>query len=149
MYSNILIATDGSECSDKAVAQGIELAKACKGKVHIVTVTEPFNSLGDEQHMFAGLPDPMRKQAIDFLFEATHKTLEKAAKSADAAGVEWTTASLENAHPYDAIIEAADAADCDLIVVGSHGRRGLSRLLLGSEATKVLTHSKRPVLVCR
>ena len=149
MYQHILIGTDGSELAAQAVFHGIGLAKACGAKVTIVTVTEPLNSLGDKDHMFAGLPDPMRQQAINFLFEGAKNALEQAGNVANGAGVKSSQLSVEHSHPSEAIIETAENSGCDLIVMASHGRRGASRLLLGSETAKVLTHTNIPVLICR
>ena len=149
MYKHILIATDGSELATNAVIQGTRLALACKAKVTILTVTEPFHSLGDRDHMFAGLPDQVRQQAKDFLFESARKTLEQARKTAAAAEIECQLKSVEDTRPYAAIIATAEEDGCDLIVMASHGRSGISRVLLGSETTKVLAHTNIPTLVCR
>ena len=149
MYRHVLIATDGSELSAKAVQHGLALAKACRAEATIITVTEPFNTLGDKQHMFSGLSDDLRQQAIDFLFKESKTTLEQAGNAAKVAAVECGLKSVENAHPFEAIIETAEQDGCDLIVMASHGRSVASRLLLGSETMKVLTHTKIPVLVCR
>lgn len=149
MYKHILIATDGSELAAKAVAQGIDLAKSCNAKATIITVTEPFNSLGEKEHMFSGLSDKLREQAVNFLFEAANTTLKEAAKVADAAAIEYELKSVENHQPFKAIVSAAKQDNCDLIVMASHGRSGLSKFLLGSETMKTLTHTKIPTLVCR
>ena len=149
MYQRILIATDGSELSAKAIENGLSLAKACRAEVIIVTVTEPLHSLGDRRHMFQGVPEPLRQQAIDILFEASKQALADAEAAAQSANVPATVKSLEEQHPYEAIIAAAREHDCDLIVMASHGRQGATRILLGSETTKVLTHTDIPVLVCR
>jgi nucleotide-binding universal stress UspA family protein len=149
MYQHVLIATDGSELATKAVKQGVGLAKACKAKVTIVVVTEPFNSLGDKQHMFSGLPDDLRRQAVNFLFEAANRALKQAGNVAEAASVRCSLKSIENTHPFEAIIATAEQDGCDLLVMASHGRSGVSKLLLGSETMKVLTHPQIPVLVCR
>ena len=149
MYRHILIATDGSECSDKAVSQGLELAKASGAEVTVVTVTEPFASLGDREHMFEDMPDEFRRQAVDYLFESARVTLRKAEDYAGHLGIRCHTLHIEQDQPFEAIDKTAEQEGCDLIVVGSHGRRGMSRLLVGSEAMRVLTHTKIPVLVCR
>lgn len=149
MYEHILIATDGSQLAAKALLTGISLAKACNAKVTVVTVTRPFNSMGDKEHMFSGLPEAVRQQAIGYLFEEAKATLKNAGNVAKTAGVECALRSEESAHPFEAIIAVAKNDDCDLIVMASHGRSGASQLLLGSETTKVLTHTEIPVLVCR
>ena len=149
MYKHILIATDGSELASKAVAEGLGLASACKARATVLTVSAPFSSLGDAQHMFAGLPEAMRRQAINYLYEEAKTTLKQAQNAAKSAGVDCAVKSVEDAHPFQPITMVAEQDNCDLIVMASHGRSGASRLLLGSETTKVLTHSKIPVLVCR
>ena len=149
MYRHILIATDGSELATNAVTHGTRLARACQAKVTVLTVTEPFHSLGDRDHMFAGLPDQLRQQAKDFLFDSARETLEQARQVAAQAQVECNLKSVEDSRPYEAIVATAEQDGCDLIVMASHGRSGLSSVLLGSETTKVLTHTKIPTLVCR
>lgn len=145
MYKHLLIAIDGSELAQKALQHGLTLAKALDARVTIVTVSEPW-------HAYAGgdatMPFPVKeyqesvaKWALDIL--ATAK------KNADAAGVDCTTIHIKDDYPADGILTAADKNDCDLIVMASHGRRGLSRLVLGSQANHVVTHSHRPVLICR
>jgi nucleotide-binding universal stress UspA family protein len=128
MYTNILIPTDGSELSEKAVSHGIGLAKRIGAKVTVLTVLPPFQ-----------------------IFRAEHaeKTLGAAARLAQAAGVACEGVHVEHDYPYQAIIDTAASKGCDLIVMASHGRHGISAVLLGSETMKVLTHSKTPVLVHR
>jgi nucleotide-binding universal stress UspA family protein len=128
MYKNILIATDGSELSEKAVNHGIALAKRIGAKVTVLTVVQPLHT---------------------FTAEYAEKTLGAAARLAQAAGVECEGVHVEHDFPYQAIIDTAASKGCDLIVMASHGRHGISALVLGSETVKVLTHSKIPVLVHR
>ncbi len=149
MYKHILIATDGSELATEAVTHGLQFAKLCKAVVTVVTVTEPFHSLGDKQHMFSGLPEAQRRQAISFLFDQATKLLDEVAACAQSAGVKCELKLVENSNPYDGIIATAKQCGCDLIVMASHGRSGVSKLLLGSQTMKVLTHTDIPVLVCR
>jgi nucleotide-binding universal stress UspA family protein len=149
MYHHILIPTDGSELSDKAISHGVALSKAIGANVIFVTVTAPLVSLGDKAQMFEGIPEPMRKQALDYLYSRAREALGSASNAATIAGVPSKAVEVEHRHPYEAIIATARQEGCDLIVMASHGRRGAGALLLGSETTKVLTHSKIPVLVCR
>ena len=128
MYRNILIATDGSELSEKAVNHGIALAKRIGAKVTVLTVVQPLHT---------------------FTAEYAEKTLGAAARLAEAAGVECEGVHVKHDFPYRAIIDTAASKGCDLIVMASHGRHGISALVLGSETVKVLTHSKIPVLVHR
>lgn len=145
MYKHLLIATDGSELAQKAVDQGLELAKAIGAKATAVTVTEPW---------IAVAPGEM---AIAFPVEDYDRGVaENAARiiaGVDAAakqhGVACGTLHVKDQFPAEGILETAAAHGCDLIVMASHGRRGISRLLLGSQANTVVTRSSVPVLICR
>ena len=145
MYKNILIATDGSSLATRAVDHGAKLASALGARVTILTVTERFHvfSLDAEQveETQGTFKQHMKAQAL--------RTLAEAAETAKAAGLDVTEVHLEDDEPYQAIIRTAEGRRCDLIVMASHGRGGVSALLLGSETMKVLTHSKIPVLVVR
>jgi nucleotide-binding universal stress UspA family protein len=145
MFKNILIATDGSELAWKAVEHGIALAKSLGAKVTVVTVTVPFHIFTLDPLVVEDTADQYRKR----IHEHAAKLLGSIANAAKSAGVACDTVHLENEHPYRAIIDAANSHGCDLITMASHGRRGVSALLLGSETVKVLTHSKIPVLVHR
>jgi nucleotide-binding universal stress UspA family protein len=145
MYKHILIATDGSELAGKAVSTGMALAKALKAKVTAVTVSEPWTALVTGE-MAIGFPyEEYEKGAAD----SAATVLAGVAQSAKASGVECATLHMPDRFPSEAIVECAKDKGCDLIVMASHGRRGLSKLLLGSETMRVLTHSSVPVLVCR
>jgi nucleotide-binding universal stress UspA family protein len=145
MYKHILIATDGSELAGKAVAAGLELAKEFKAKVTAINVTEPWTALvGGE--MGVGFPyQDYDKGAAD----SAAQILAGVSDKAKAAGVECATLHIPDRFPAEAIVDCAKEQHCDLIVMASHGRRGFSRLLLGSETVRVLTHTSVPVLVCR
>ena len=143
MYRNILLATDGSELATGAARKGIALAKSLGSKVTVVTVTEPF--YWQDAHIPAG-QQPNYVQAAQREAKAI---LAKLAEAAKAAGVVCETVHVEHGPPYASIIETAHTKNCDLIVMGSHGRGGVAALVLGSHTLKVLTHSKIPVLVCR
>jgi nucleotide-binding universal stress UspA family protein len=147
MFKHILIPTDGSTLSKKAIKRGIALAKSARARVtgfyaapqfriEIYGEYVPRNIVTPDQHRVA-----MKKRAQKYL-----AVIEKAA---DAARVRYRGHYVLSDFPYEAIIQAAKGKGCDLIFMASHGRRGLSGLLLGSETTKVLTHSKIPVLVYR
>ena len=137
MYKHILIPTDGSELSRKAIQHGIALAKSVNAKVTVMTVTAPFDVFAVERGM--------EQHAMNL---AT-KDLNAATEVAKAAGISCDTMRVEHEHPYRAIIDTAAQKVCDLIVMASHGRRGISAIVLGSETVKVLTHSAVPVLVVR
>jgi nucleotide-binding universal stress UspA family protein len=145
MYRHILIATDGSALADKALVHGLAVAKALTAKVTVLTVTEPF-------HTFAVRPEQVTSTAPVYQQHArehAEHVLDKASQAAQSVGVECRPLHVEHPHPYEAIIKTAGERACDLVVMASHGRRGASALVLGSETTKVLTHSKIPVLVYR
>jgi nucleotide-binding universal stress UspA family protein len=146
MYANILLSTDGSDVARKGVKQGIALAKALNAKLTVITVTEPLSAAdyGGEgwippQEMFDSF-DAVRK-------ERAGKVLEEARAMAEQIGISVELLHVPNAHPATAIIETAKSRGCDLIVMGSHGRRGLRKLFLGSQTSEVLADGSVPVLV--
>ena len=145
MFKNILVPTDGSDLAAKAVEQGVLFAKEIGAKITAVTVTEPFELVSVSQIQLEYTPIEYKKHA-----EAhAEKVLGIVSAAAKSAGVACETLHTEHEQVYQAIIEAAEARRCDLIVMASHGRRGVSAVVLGSETVKVLTHSKIPVLVYR
>jgi nucleotide-binding universal stress UspA family protein len=143
MYTNILIPTDGSELAGKAVQHGIALAKRIGAKVIVLTVLPPFHTITIDTQMIEDTPAQYKAR----MQKHAEKTLS--AVATQAAGVACETIQVEHEHPYQAIINTADSKGCDLIVMASHGRRGISAIVLGSETVKVLTHCKIPVLVHR
>ncbi len=145
MYRKILIPTDGSELAGKAVEHGVALAKAIGATITLLTVTRPYRAGTLEA---AAIEDTPAEYKARIVAEAD-KMLQIAAGVAKAAGVACDTMQIEDDRPYQAIIDAAGSKGCDLIVMASHGRQGVSALLLGSETVKVLTHCKIPVLVHR
>ncbi len=145
MYTSILIPTDGSELAGKAVEHGIELAKRIGAKVTVLTVLPPFRTFTTDTQMIEDTP--VRYKAR--MQEHAEKTLGAVAVAAQGAGVACETVQVEHEHPYRAIIDVADSKGCDLIVMASHGRHGISAIVIGSETVKVLTHCKVPVLVHR
>ena len=145
MYKHFLIPSDGSELSKKAVDHGIGLAKALSAKVTAVTVSEPFHIFAVEPGMLTDTPDEYEKR----IAALTGKYLKAAKDAATAAGVPCDVVHVEHAHPYETVIDTARKRGCDAIVMASHGRRGVSAIVLGSETVKVLTHSTIPVVVVR
>jgi nucleotide-binding universal stress UspA family protein len=145
MHRHILIPTDGSELSQKAVDYGVALAKSVDAKVTVLTVSTPFYSSVVEPAMITDTPEHYGKRVADL----AARYLDAAKEAARAAGVSCETMHVEHDQPYLAIIETAARKSCDLIVMASHGRRGISAIVLGSETVKVLTHSTIPVLVFR
>lgn len=145
MFKHILIPTDGSELSIAAVEKGIELAKEIGAKVTGLHVIPDYQAIGARMEMVEATREvymAAAKKRADLAVDAVRLR-------AKGAGVDCNVVSLINDHPYRAIIESAKDHKCDLIVMASHGRRGLSGILLGSETHKVLTHTNLPVLVYR
>ena len=146
MFKNILIPTDGSEQSQRAVRKAIELAKVHEARLVGIHVIPDYHLL----IAYEGAFDPVTEERI----EEEAKTRADAylafvREAAKDAGVPCETVCDTSDHPYDAILKTAEARKCDLIVMTSHGRKGLASVLLGSETRKVLTHAKVPVLVVR
>jgi nucleotide-binding universal stress UspA family protein len=145
MFKHILIATDGSDLARKAVTQGLEIAEGLGAKVTVVNVTEPWVAVAPGE---VAMAFPIKEYDESVAANAA-RILSAVADEAKARGVECTSRHVPDQFPAEGIIEAAEKNGCDLIVMASHGRRGLMRFLLGSQAIKVLTNSTIPVLVCR
>ena len=145
MYANILIPTDGSQLAGKAVQHGIALAQRIGAKVTALTVLPAFHLFTTNPQMIEDTPAQYQTR----MREHAGKTLGAVAQAAQVAGVPCETVHVEHEHPYQAIIDTAASKGCDLIVMASHGRHGISAIVLGSETVKVLTHSKIPILVHR
>jgi nucleotide-binding universal stress UspA family protein len=145
MYRHILIPTDGSLLSGEAIHHGVELAAAIGAQVLFVTVSAPFHAFSLEVGQVVGTPETYRVH-VD---ERATRILELAGRVAAAAGVIFEARHVEEDQPYRAIIREAEENGCDLIAMASHGLRGMSTLVLGSETVKVLTHTSIPVLVYR
>ncbi|MBK7616519.1 MAG: universal stress protein [Vitreoscilla sp.] len=144
MYRNILVPTDGSEITAKAVQNAIALAKTTGAKLTALSIKEPFpySAISEMQ------PVPPQ-EFYDAQERIATARVKAVADAAAAAGVTCAANTMEAVHPWEAIVEHAKAQGCDLIVMASHGRRGVSALLLGSETQKVLTHCTMPVLVVK
>lgn len=149
MYKHILIATDGSELAQKGLKQGLQLAAQLGGKATILTVTEPFPMMATASS--AGWVATPKDIEIYDENQAKHakEILDAAGVEAEKAGVAVTMKHISDRWPAEAIVEFGDTEAVDLIVMTSHGRRGIGRLLLGSQTSEVLAHSKTPVLVVR
>lgn len=146
MFKNILIPTDGSEQSQRAVRTGIELAKLHGARVTGVHVIPDYHLL----IAYEGAFDPVTEERIEEEAKARADTyLGQIREAASAADVQCSTVCETSDHPYDAILRTCESSACDLILMTSHGRKGLAAVLLGSETRKVLTHSKVPVLIVR
>ena len=148
MYKHIMLPTDGSRLSAKATSQGIRLAKSLRAKVTAVHVMPEYAMVIDETFATPSVVSFQKEFDAESKKRAT-KILARTKAEAAAAKVPCQVVAVTSGAPYDAIIRQARKSRCDLIVMASHGRKGLSSLLLGSETSKVLTHSKTPVLVVR
>lgn len=147
MYKRILVATDGSELSTKAVEHAIALAKVHGAELFALKVTHQRT---DDHWDGAMLADPAQKAAQDKRWaDISQAVIDGVTALAQAAGVKLTGISEKSNYVADTVIEVAGKYNCDLIVMASHGRRGLARVLIGSETQHVLTHSHIPVLVLR
>ena len=145
MFDNVLIPTDGTELSVKAAAYGLQLAKRLGAKATVVTATTPAESI-----MVGEVQVVRNREAYEAKASAqANAILDVVAKLAKQEGVVCETIHARDALPWHAILETAKSKSADVIVMASHGRRGVSALLLGSETQKVLTHSKLPVIVVR
>ncbi|MEQ8195505.1 MAG: universal stress protein [Rhodospirillales bacterium] len=148
MYKHILIATDGSKLADKGLSHGLGLAKALKAKVTIVTATEPWSSLTMAHEAERMKPNPIQHYE-ETVGAAAKKILAAAETAAKKSGVDYKCVHIADTHPAEAIADTAASKRCDLIVMTSHGRRGVKRVLLGSVASEVLGNSTVPVLIVR
>ena len=144
MFKRILVPTDGSDITAKAIDTAVTLAKSVGAKLYTISVKEPFpySAISEMQ------PTPPQ-EFFDAQERIAAKRIQAVREACEAAGVPCDAHSVEALHPWEAIIEHAQRMECDLVVMASHGRRGVTALLLGSETQKVLTHSKVPVLVVR
>ena len=147
MYKHILIPTDGSALSRKAIANGVKLAKSVGAKVTGLFAAPPATPVVYKDFVPVDYMTPL--EHAELIEKTTAKYLGVIEQAAKQAGVRCQCIHVTNDFPADAILAVAKQQKCDLIVMASHGRRGLAGVLLGSETQKVLTHSKIPVLVSR
>ena len=145
MYKHILLTTDGSELAEKSLQHGIALAAALSARITVLTVIKPLHTVAPSEVMVALPPAEYEKGAQ----KHADRLLERANAAATQAGVACATRCRTHDEPSQAIIDTAADAACDLIVMGSHGRTGLTKLILGSQTQKVLSHTSVPVLVTR
>ena len=144
MFKRIVIPTDGSDITNKAIATAVEMAKLHGAQLFAISVKEPFpySAVSEMQ------PTPPQ-EFFDAQERIAGARLKAVTSAAQAAGVACEAHSVEALHPWEAIIEHAKDKQADLVIMASHGRRGVQALLLGSETQKLLTHSTIPVLVVR
>ena len=144
MFQRILVPTDGSDITAKAVSTAIGLAKSLGAQLYTISVKEPFpySAISEMQ------PTPPQ-EFYEVQERLAAQRVQAVSDACTVAGVACQAHTVEALHPWEAIIEHARQMNCDLLVMASHGRRGVSALLLGSETQKVLTHSTLPILVVR
>ena len=145
MFKRILIATDGSALAQKAVTQGLALAKALRAEVVVVHVTASWTSMPVSDLGLALPPENYDRIAS----ESAQNILAPVAAAAREASLACRTLHVRDRLAAQGILETAAAVNASLVVLSSHGRSGLARLLLGSEANEVVNHSRIPVLICR
>jgi len=148
MYKHILVAYDGSVLSDKAVAEAIGLAKDSKARVSLIYVLTPHHLLVGGGRPVPGLKQ-LEQQHAQELRQHASAMLKAAQERLHAGGIEGETLLEDGSHPHEQIVQAAARLRCDLILMASHGRRGIEGLVVGSQTIKVLTHASVPVLVVR
>lgn len=145
MFKHILIATDGSDLAERAAAQGLELAKLLKARVTVVSVTEPWEAVVGGDAAF-GFPIGDYDQSAA---AGAARILERISDMAKKYDLACDLLHVKDHFPAEGIVSTCKERECDIIVMASHGRRGLAKLFLGSEAARVLTTSSVPVLICR
>ncbi len=145
MFKHILLPTDGSPLSEVAIKKGMQFARSIGAQVTGLYVIDPFHLFSASEEM---LTDTKEQYEQDSRAQA-RSSLSVVYGAAKENGVSCDCISETSSHPYAVIVETAEKRGCDLIMMASHGRRGVQALLIGSETTKVLTHSKIPVLVLR
>jgi nucleotide-binding universal stress UspA family protein len=144
MFKRILVPTDGSDITAKAVQTAAGLARQSGGELFTISVKEPFpySAISEMQ------PVPPQ-EFYDAQERIAAQRVQSVLEAASAAGISCHGHAVEALHPWEAIVEHAKTQNCDLIVMASHGRRGLAALMLGSETQRVLVHTELPVLVVR
>jgi len=144
MFKKILVPTDGSELSAKAIAGAIDYARLAGARLVGLCVVEPYPyvPLGDA-------PMALSHNLIEYIEQMAHANAAKFNEAARAAGVDHEAVVVDHPSPWSAIIDTAQAHQCDAIFMASHGRKGLNAMLLGSETHKVLINSTLPVMVFR
>ena len=146
MFKHILVPTDGSPLSQEAARSAVKLASEIGARITAMHAKQEFHAYYVEG---IKIDEDIWKETALLVEKEAQEFLDFIGNLCQEAGVSYSKLTMNSAVPYEAIIEAANTGGCDLIFMASHGRRGLSGLLLGSETNKVLTHSKIPVLVYR
>lgn len=144
MFKHILVPVDGSATALLAMDKAVQLARAFSGRITVIHVIDPYP--------FVGIGADFAYGQAEYLTAAkasAQKALETATATAAAAGVECAQRVIEGSSVFEGILQAATESGADLLIMGSHGRQGIEKLLLGSETQRVLSHTTLPVLVVR
>ncbi len=148
MYKHLLVATDGSELATKALRHGAQLAKALNAKLTIAAVTDPWPVLEMAQKAQERMSDPIGSYENNAAAWA-QDVLEKAKQSIADIGVAFEAIHVKDMHPSDGILETTKQRGCDAIVMSTHGRRGVRRMVLGSQAGDVIANAEVPVIIVK
>jgi nucleotide-binding universal stress UspA family protein len=148
MYTHILVPTDGSELSINAAHQAIELATLCKAKMSVIMVSPTYHQMNEEGFITPTM-NTLRERWEEQMTQRATEVLDRICAAAAKAGIECKALHVFGGAPYASIIEAANQHGCDVIAMGSHGHGGVKQLFVGSETTRVLSHTKIPVMVYR
>jgi nucleotide-binding universal stress UspA family protein len=148
MYSHILVPTDGSELSINAAHQAIDLAKLCKARMTAIMVSPTYRQL-QQDGFIVPTSNTVRERWEERMSERAQKVLDGICAAAGKSGVQCEPVHVFGDSPYEAIIDTANKKSCDIIAMGSHGHGGVKQLFLGSETSRVLSHTKIPVMVYR
>jgi nucleotide-binding universal stress UspA family protein len=148
MYSHILVPTDGSELSINAAHQAIELAKLCKARMSVIMVSPTYRQMYQDGFVIP-TADIINERWEEQMAERAKAVLGQICAAAGEAGVKCDPVHVFGDAPYEAIIETANKNGCDMIAMGSHGHGGVKQFFVGSETTRVLSHTKIPVVVYR
>jgi nucleotide-binding universal stress UspA family protein len=148
MYTHILVPTDGSELSINAAHHAVELAKLCKARMTAIMVTHSFRQMQQDGFIMP-TSNTVRERWEEQMAERAKKVLDGICADAEKSGVKCEALHVFGDAPYEAIIDAANNHGCDMIAMGSHGHGGVKQLFVGSETTRVLSHTKIPVMVYR
>jgi nucleotide-binding universal stress UspA family protein len=149
MYKRVMLPVDGSELSQKAVGECIALAKSSGAKVTAIHVVSHFHLHYQPWATPKSMHDKIEKEHEEEARQIAQEMVDKLAQRVRGNGIDCESLVVIGDHPYEEIINHAEKRNCDLIIMASHGHKGLNAVLLGSETVKVLTHSKLPVLVVR
>jgi nucleotide-binding universal stress UspA family protein len=144
MYKRILVPTDGSDITQRAIATAVSLAKAFGAEVYTISVKDPY-----PYSAMSEMQPTLPQEFLDAQEKVASRNVNGVKEACAAAGVPCTGHTVESVSVWEAIVDYAKEQGCDLVVMASHGRRGVQALLLGSETNRVLTHTNIPVLVVR